>query len=96
MSAHTPGPWVFVRSNSDTCEMEVFSLNGDVVAGEYGIDSEADARLIASAPELLEALQMMVVWYAKRDDSDEFIPIESQDSEVQAAMRAIDKAEGRV
>jgi hypothetical protein len=55
----------------------------------------ANARLIAAAPELLAVLKFMVDWHAKRDENDEFLPIESQEAEVLAAMQAIAKAEGR-
>jgi len=58
---HTPGPW-----SADECRsgFAVYAYkSGDVVVrtedeeGRYGaIDNEANARLIAAAPELLEAL----------------------------------------
>ncbi|WP_210204464.1 hypothetical protein, partial [Agrobacterium pusense] len=54
---HTPGPWVYRESKEDCCDFEVYSGEGqsvDIVAGEYGIESEDDARLIAAAPDLLE------------------------------------------
>lgn len=56
---HTPGPWSYFHDTCAVCE-----ANGDA---EYIIDGppggnhgqfseEADARLIAAAPDLLEAL----------------------------------------
>lgn len=56
MSKHTPGPWEIERRRSFVTAI------GPCVADEYAgsawLDvSEADARLIAAAPELLEALQ---------------------------------------
>lgn len=43
----TPGPWEVAKSISDTCEWEIVR-GGEVVAGEYGIGREDDARLIAA------------------------------------------------
>lgn len=66
MSAkHTPGPWVFDTSNDGE---SVKASNGnyiieDVYHADYVSGSTADRRLIAAAPELLEALQDMVDYY---------------------------------
>lgn len=63
---HTPGPWfvgedrangiaVFWRQDAMICPMRwIDGLHADVVARV-----EADARLIAAAPELLEALRKL-------------------------------------
>lgn len=72
MSKHTPGPWR-VSTDSRTDEeglTYVSGLNIESDAGEIvgceGIEAwkdnaEANARLIASAPDLLEALQWFVL-----------------------------------
>lgn len=66
MSAHTPGPWIV----TEDCETRVirgadveqteggvtYSFR-DYVASTWGGPHEANARLIAAAPELLVALQ---------------------------------------
>ncbi len=60
---HTPAPWVFekgqVGNKSDAnlpilpvATIETYALSGD--------SAEANARLIAAAPELLEALELAV------------------------------------
>ena len=55
--AHTPGPWE--ASNTRLCNgWQVVAPNGGSVTGS--ISSEANARLIAAAPELLEALKLCV------------------------------------
>jgi hypothetical protein len=56
MSEHTPGPWVW----TDYGEL---SGAGDVVmdADYFSEPSEADARLIAAAPDLLAACEAMLV-----------------------------------
>lgn len=69
MSKHTPGPWVadletypiMVRSQSETWPL-VDELGNE--EGRTGVfiantgDNKANARLIAAAPDLLEALKM--------------------------------------
>nr|WP_313510277.1 hypothetical protein [Stenotrophomonas geniculata] len=56
-SKHTPGPWIYAYSDSDTCHFVVSAPHErEEVAGEYGIPRSDDARLIAAAPELLDAL----------------------------------------
>ena len=54
MSKHTPGPWVY-----DGCWQDIVSCDGRIIAFASldGEQSEYDARLIAAAPDLLEALE---------------------------------------
>lgn len=59
MTDHTPGPWRVIHQRTIR---EIHSSNGPKVADVYDFtgDSQfarADARLIAAAPELLEALK---------------------------------------
>ncbi len=95
MSKHTPGPWR-VGLADDTV---VTTQDGDeivLVQGDYGDPTawpvmEANARLIAAAPELLEALQglLQLVDELRADDPNwVLVP------EVIAARAAITKATG--
>jgi hypothetical protein len=57
MSAHTPGPWetderFITRGNTSLAE--VFDVSLDIKAQGEG---DANARLIAAAPDLLDALK---------------------------------------
>lgn len=52
-TAHTPGPW----SMRATPESSNHDFAVDIGRDYVGLFVEADARLIAAAPELLEALQ---------------------------------------
>lgn len=64
-TTHTPGPWVgFVDRSSDTA---IFSVLPAGRAGEIAsnIENDADARLIAAAPEMLAALQLVLAYYGK-------------------------------
>lgn len=71
MSAgHTPGPWVVCIEDGDNCAHTVFAehqlLNGRIEAGLWDdfvvcaglnhANCEANARLIAAAPDMLEVL----------------------------------------
>ena len=65
MSKHTPGPWVVVGSLTKYVEarlvgrlIQEVAACGPTIADEgYGQQQEANARLIAAAPALLEALK---------------------------------------
>jgi hypothetical protein len=63
MSAqHTPGPWGVEDYRGDGCRFRVWH-DGILIAkiDDDGPDfGEADARLIAAAPDLLEALQAAI------------------------------------
>lgn len=92
MSGHTPGPWslrhrpsgpwtVYVPAMSDSGRERFY--NGIWI---HQGDNEADARLIAAAPELLEALKLAQDWLSTDDP----------EWEVRVAVdAAIAKAEGR-
>lgn len=90
---HTPGPWRTVaasahKSNPQTTRRDIIGKCefGDVyVAGDI---SKEDARLIASAPELLSALVALLEQADLGEVDEETGPI------VEAARAAIAKATG--
>jgi hypothetical protein len=58
-SKHSPGPWTHHITAGDH-DFLVYPENGrDTVALVYGGENEANARLIAAAPELLAALRAL-------------------------------------
>jgi hypothetical protein len=59
MSAHTPGPWaVAVEDDKSVVVYEAVTLaNTDICVMSWNNNDAANARLIAAAPELLEALK---------------------------------------
>lgn len=68
MNKHTPGDWyvtgemtryINVRIGGGLIQ-EVASCGPTEADGGYGPQQEANARLIAAAPDLLEALQMLL------------------------------------
>ena len=79
MSSHTPGPWVFNESIPRTvkapkdgyitrhiCDMDASTISA--------FDQDANARLIAAAPDLLEALSLLVAGI-EDSVSPTFIPL---------------------
>ena len=95
MSAHTPGPWVAVK-NSCFWDINIagsWLTVADACASKHlpdGDNGEANARLIAAAPELLEALKEMLVDYD--DASGEW----SGSDVIAKAYRIIDKARAAI
>jgi hypothetical protein len=94
---HTPGPWDFWSGYNavDKMEAEITADDGDIVIARYNHligEGEANARLIAAAPELLEALeQVCLIWDHHCDAHGDGTP-----SEAHARVRAaIAKAKGQ-
>ncbi|MDO4708233.1 MAG: hypothetical protein Q4B94_00150 [Pseudomonadota bacterium] len=89
MSKHTPGPWsardIYVRDKNDT----IVALMGDEVE-----QSLADARLIAAAPELLEALKELVAWDLESLPEEVSLGYSGIEQDIARAKAAIVKATG--
>jgi len=71
MSNHTPGPWKVSRRFDVYQDTQTPGVGGTFVASTKGISElpesvnevcEADAKLIAAAPELLKALQDILIF----------------------------------
>lgn len=62
---HTPGPWITRRK---TKHWSVFTGSGSyLIEGQLDRPKEADALLIAAAPDLLEACKVMHKMLVDRD-----------------------------
>ncbi len=98
--AHTPGPWQVWKQ--DACKVQ--AATGMVIV-DFGIEchrlkrgvneAKANARLIAAAPELLDALRGCVVKYEDFRDSQ---PVDMRRPEpdfIKIARHALAKAEGK-
>ena len=94
MREHTPGPWNIRkvptgRMGRDWSEIpgvvtcHSFERNGETQCGVYM--SEANARLIAAAPDLLDALKMVL------DDPE---ALQGRPRTYECVMEAIQKATG--
>lgn len=70
LAKHTPGPWNY-GGFADHCEVgrayhEITDADGFEIINQNGIvTNEGDARLIAAAPELLDALYGIETLYAE-------------------------------
>lgn len=89
-SKHTPGPWALFN-DGESREWIVMPVmrEGDIARVESG-NTEADARLIAAAPDLLAALKQTTDFL----DPDKDPPHVGNRSMLEIARAAIAKAEG--
>ena len=74
MSKHTPGPWL---CHPYVLDGETFIFNNSGTEHIADVVSEANAQLIAAAPDLLEALQLYVDLCKQDEDAYQIL----QDSE---------------
>jgi hypothetical protein len=81
----TPGPWTRYLEEGKTLAIMPSCRAGDICSFEVP-PRESDARLMAAAPELLEALKGMLAYYTGGGVNNR-----AQN----AARAAVDKAEGR-
>lgn len=108
MSKHTPGPWKVFENPEGLPVVESTGPHADAVAHirwarreADGAEVDANARLIAAAPDLLEALRLAIQFVEKpklvdalRDLPDGWAEPVSRDATLQAARAAIAKATG--
>ena len=102
MSQHTPGPWKpACGARGTTCRHPAILWDGGQVGNATWQGSEAatdaNARLIAAAPELLEALQEMVAGDAEAIAEADALGVPFPDEMLTAyrrAVAAISKATG--
>ena len=90
MNKHTPGPWKLRQTfNDDDCSHEI-----DGIALVFRSEqANANARLIAAAPELLEALKLVVA-YDEGNHIDGLEMMLAYSKALDAVRAAIAKAEG--
>lgn len=91
---HTPGPWITDGGAPDVMTADKKYLIAETYADHCGFEeAQANARLIAAAPELLECARAWMDYLeqavAERGDEDEDEP------ELLKVRAAIARAEGR-
>ena len=97
MSNHTPGPWLIVSTYVRTAINTAQGIHVAMVNWWKGIsvkEHEANARLIAAAPDMLEALEWLSNEFDCRDD--EYGVVGFTRDEFRKAEAAIRKARGEV
>lgn len=88
MAAHTVGPWKWHGGNlvgGDYEKTKTYILDFGCGCCKCDDTSEADARLIESAPDLLEALKNLIICSERWEDTNTALVME-------AARAAIAKA----
>jgi hypothetical protein len=94
---HTPGPWAIEYDNADDGSEQWYQVGPAKLSFSYNATDEAkqkaasDARLIAAAPELLEALKLFLA-YDESDDEDGVAMMIAYADAIQAARAAYAKA----
>lgn len=91
---HTPGPWQYSPGHDPHNQAQIYEKNGKTLAVTYSDEGSANARLIASAPALLEALRECITepgaaCWKKREYAEKRIRYIDQ-----MARAAISQAEG--
>lgn len=94
MSKHTPGPWVVDAGWGPSPEHPEWAAikigdSDKTVSGHIGA---ANARLIAAAPQLVEALDSLIGWAVMRSDWAAAGKSEPTDHPIQRARAALKAA----
>ena len=89
MNKHTPGPWRKNGSFNVECEPGLFFLLQNNTASVKAQELRANARLIAAAPDLLEACKSARDYLERVDwAADEYPPFYTYDLLVEAIKKA--------
>ena len=88
-TSHTPGPWEAFASHAGLYVIDS-AEQGAICKIEWCLEDEANARLIASAPEMLVALKRLCAKFGVDDDG-----WPRDGTEWREARDTIAKAEGR-
>lgn len=96
MRKFTPGPWSTNHFQNGSTPVNVFGVYGDGAelfrtSSREVEENEANARLIAAAPELYEALQIILVQFGEYRDGDGAAKLHA----ITIAKDALAKAEWR-
>ena len=96
MNKHTKGHWKYERPKTQSY-FKVYNLQNKQICGvnlQEKDEAEANARLIAAAPELLEALEMCIKFIEKTKFTKEFGEHFEKNFNWHLAQRALTKAKG--
>lgn len=99
INTHTPGPWTTLTYNENTLHAEIMS--GDVCLARIphwplaNDESQANARLISAAPDLLSTLEKLLSRAEKLDQSATHDGLQNCEA-IANAREAIRKAKGEI
>ncbi len=88
---HTDGPWKHEKSTKTIRSAKKNYWIATMNSWDGAVDNDANARLIAAAPDLLEALKIVLVQYGEYQDGQGAAKFHA----VNIARDAIAKAEGK-
>lgn len=96
---HTPGPWIWQHWPDGVDAVAQASTLGTIAtiqSGAFADEDQANARLIAAAPDLLEACKKLIEWDDReKDHAIDFWARVGLCKEAFEAMRAaVTKADG--
>jgi hypothetical protein len=99
MSQHTPGPWALSPYREHQSAVVMQAGTPRMVCEVYGYsdlpDNAANARLIAAAPALLEALVNLLDWAPdKSSDGPDWLKVKVHANDIERARAAIALAKG--
>ena len=93
---HTPGPWTITPEHEDAIDIYGGGMVIHSIVADHP-EHEANARLIAASPDLLEALEG-IIWKLSHNhvlpDYRGPARIDRRDATIKQAIRAITKATG--
>lgn len=95
MSKYTPGPWHVAERDDDGDVLYTVEADNLPVAYIYRkAEREANARLIAAAPEMLEALKELTAWDLENLPGEVSLGFSGIEKDIALAKAAIAKATG--
>ncbi len=90
MNKHTKGPWLVQKEDEE--QTIINSPEGAICRVYQALSYEANGRLIAAAPELLEALEEAEAWF--HDVRGHYVPEVGFDAVCEKIKETIKKAKG--
>lgn len=66
---HTPGPWAILDLEKIK---RIYVAGGNIICDVRGDEQQANARLIAAAPDLFEALELFILLKDGKPSSERF------------------------
>lgn len=89
---HTPGPWGISKIGNPYSQFIVYTWDGNSIA--HSVEGEDNAHLIAAAPELLEALELLKGEYDNAMAANRMFDWGALEYAHKVAATAIAKAKG--